>query len=242
MWTSSASSVPSCASSSGSRSTPVHADRPDPGQVVEADLLELDRSGATPNRRRTGAGNRSRRCTARSLRCPPSTSAWVTIPTGFVKSTIQASGAPRRRTASASSRTTGTVRSAFANPPAPTVSWPTSRTAAAASRRRAGPPARRPGAGRGRSPRRRSRRRDRSSGRRARPALRASIRSASPPTIASRSGSMSRRTISSIGTRSPPGEAVDQLRGVGAAAADDRQLQAHRTSPVCRQPRVGAAA
>ena len=34
----------------------------------------------------------------------------MTIPTGFVKSTIQASGAPRRPTSSARSRTTGTVR------------------------------------------------------------------------------------------------------------------------------------
>ena len=42
----------------------------------------------------------------------------MTIPTGFVKSTIQASGAaPPRRRRSASSRTTGTVRSALAKPP-----------------------------------------------------------------------------------------------------------------------------
>ena len=47
----------------------------------------------------------------------------MTIPTGFVKSTIHASGA-RRRAVSAMSRTTGTVRSAFASPPKPVVSWP----------------------------------------------------------------------------------------------------------------------
>ena len=41
----------------------------------------------------------------------------MTIPTGFVKSTIHAPGADRRSTASARSRTTGTVRRAFAKPP-----------------------------------------------------------------------------------------------------------------------------
>ena len=44
-------------------------------------------------------------------------SAWVTMPTGFVKSTIHAPGAAWRRASSASSRTTGTVRSALARPP-----------------------------------------------------------------------------------------------------------------------------
>ena len=46
------------------------------------------------------------------------------MPTGFVKSTIQASGAPTSRTRSAISSTTGTVRIAFAKPPAPVVSCP----------------------------------------------------------------------------------------------------------------------
>ena len=48
----------------------------------------------------------------------------MTIPTGFVKSTIQAPAAARSRTRSAMSSTTGTVRSALASPPAPVVSWP----------------------------------------------------------------------------------------------------------------------
>ena len=43
----------------------------------------------------------------------------MTIPTGFVKSTIQWSGAASAPARSAMSRTTGTVRSAFAKPPAP---------------------------------------------------------------------------------------------------------------------------
>ena len=46
------------------------------------------------------------------------------MPTGFVKSTIQAPGAASSRTRSAISSTTGTVRIAFAKPPAPVVSWP----------------------------------------------------------------------------------------------------------------------
>ena len=45
------------------------------------------------------------------------------MPTGFVKSMIHASGAAAA-TCSAMSRTTGTVRIAFARPPAPVVSWP----------------------------------------------------------------------------------------------------------------------
>ncbi len=48
----------------------------------------------------------------------------MTIPTGFVKSTIHASGRASSRTRSAIPRTTGTVRIAFAKPPAPVVSWP----------------------------------------------------------------------------------------------------------------------
>ena len=49
----------------------------------------------------------------------------MTIPTGFVKSTIQAPSAASSRARSAIESTTGTVRSAFARPPAPVVSWPT---------------------------------------------------------------------------------------------------------------------
>ena len=48
----------------------------------------------------------------------------MTIPTGFVKSMSHASGAARRAVSSAMSSTTGTVRNAFAKPPAPVVSWP----------------------------------------------------------------------------------------------------------------------
>ena len=48
----------------------------------------------------------------------------MTIPTGLVKSTIQASVAASSRARSAISSTTGTVRIALAKPPAPVVSCP----------------------------------------------------------------------------------------------------------------------
>ena len=57
-------------------------------------------------------------------RCPACSNARVTIPTGLVKSTIQAPGLAGR-ISSAMSSTTGTVRSALASPPAPVVSCPT---------------------------------------------------------------------------------------------------------------------
>ena len=111
------------------------------------------------------------------LRCPASESAWLTIPTGFVKSTIHASGAPiggpplrrarGRRAPSAAPWRTRRLR------PSPGRA---DRTVAAASRRRGGRPDLRSGAGSGRSRRRRSRRRGRSSrsGARSSPAWRAS--------------------------------------------------------------------
>ena len=60
-----------------------------------------------------------------TARCPAVSKARVTIPTGLVKSMMKAEGEARRRARSASSSTTGTVRRAFANPPAPVVSCPT---------------------------------------------------------------------------------------------------------------------
>ena len=104
----------------------VDADRALPGQVVEPDVVERDRL-----RRDTRAWPANRRwkpmATLHSptARCPASSSARVTMPTGLVKSTIQASGRGAARTRSAMSSTTGTVRSALASPPAPVVSCPT---------------------------------------------------------------------------------------------------------------------
>ena len=66
------------------------------------------------------------------------------MPTGLVKSMIQASGACVR-IFSAMSSTTGTVRSALASPPAPVVSWPTqphSRGSVSSTLRAAWPPMR----------------------------------------------------------------------------------------------------
>ena len=112
-------------SSSGRRSTPSTRTARSQLRWLSPTCSSSTRSGVTP------------KCSARLrwmliatlhrpiARWPPSIRAWVTIPTGFVKSTIQAPGAARRPVSSASSRTSGTVRSALAKPPAPVVSWPT---------------------------------------------------------------------------------------------------------------------
>ena len=142
--------------------------------------------------------------------------------------------AARRRPPRRCSSTTGTVRSAFANPPgAGRLLADGAEPAAAASRRTsraAWPPTRSwmstksaPSRAASRSPVQRpagpASRPARASGRRAR------------RRSSSRSGSMSSRTSSSIGsTVGAAGEALDELRRVGAAAADDRDLEAHRAS------------
>ena len=103
----------------------VDAGRALPGQVVEPDVVEL-----APARARRRGSRRTLRwkpmATLHSptARWPACSRARVTMPTGLVKSMIQASGAAAA-TCSAMSRTTGTVRSAFASPPAPVVSCPT---------------------------------------------------------------------------------------------------------------------
>ena len=112
----------------GSTSSPSGPPRRTPVSQVRwlrPDVVEVDLGrGARRAGRRTCAGSRSPRCTARPPCGPACSSARVTMPTGLVKSMIQASGLARR-TRSAMSRTTGTVRSALARPPAPVVSWPT---------------------------------------------------------------------------------------------------------------------
>ncbi len=216
-------------SSSGSRSTPSTRTARSQLRWLSPTCSSSTRSGVTPN------------CSARLrwmliatlhrpiARWPPSIRAWVTIPTGLVKSTIQAPGAARRPVSSASSSTSGTVRSALAKPPAPVVSWPMTpkrrrqrlvgqpRGLAAdaeldeheigavdgrlaiAAEHAAGRPSR---AGRASA----------GPGRRRPPAARGRCR-AGP----------ARR---SAGARAP-GEALDELRRVGAAAADDGDLDAH---------------
>ncbi len=165
-------------------------------------------------------------------RWPASSSARVTIPTGFVKSTIQASESSRTRAAISS--TTGTVRSALANPPAPVVScpmqpqvsgsvssdsradWPPTRiwisTKSAPSTARSSSVVwvRRPG----------------------KPCARASGARARP-TTSSRAASMSCSASSSI-----LGQTRDELRRVGRARADDRDL--HAFTPVSVTPSTNA--
>ena len=193
-------------------------------------------------RAQRSAGARSRRCRGRPRGGRASSSARVTIPTGFVKSTIHASGAAqladaRRR----SSSTTGTVRSALANPPAPVVSLPdaAARRAATVSSdsRAAWPPTRiwsrtksAPSTARSRSSgRRRARRR--------RPAA-SSIRRASPPTTSRRSGvDVVQHELVDVDPRARP-RPGHELGRVGRAAADDCDL--HPFTPVSVTPSTNA--
>ena len=92
----------------------VEPHRAHPGEVVEADVIDDD--AARARRRAVGAIARWKPMATLHrpiARWPSSSSARVTIPTGLVKSTIQAPGAASSRTRSAMSRTTGTVRSAL---------------------------------------------------------------------------------------------------------------------------------
>ena len=216
-------SSPCAAISSGSTSRPSTSDGADPGEVVEPDLVDDDlararrRAGA-----RTSAGSRSRRCRGRPRGGRRRAATRVTIPTGFVKSTIQASGAASSRTRSAISSTTGTVRSALAKPPAPVVSWPMQPQASgtvSSESRAAWPPTRiwtstksAPSRARSSSPV--------TSSAPSKP-CRSSIRAARPPTTSRRSGSMScstsSRTPISLPLAREPG---DELRRVRRPAAD----------------------
>ena len=189
---------------SGSRSTPSTSTFRSHVRWFSPTCSSCTRSGSTPN----GAANRRWKPIATlqspSARWPSSSSACVTRPVGFVKSTNHAPGAPRSAVSSASSSTTGTVRSAFANPPAPVVSCPMqpNRSGIVSSWKRAAwPPTRSctitksaPSSAWSRSPVSMSVPDQ---------PTRRSIRSARPPTTARRSGSMSSSTSSSTGSRSP---------------------------------------
>jgi hypothetical protein len=83
------------ASSSGRTVRPV--DRhlpPDPGQVVEPDVVELTSAGVTPSSSANAPLEADRHVAQPDGPVPGLSSARVTMPTGLVKSTIQASGAP----------------------------------------------------------------------------------------------------------------------------------------------------
>ena len=80
--------------------------------LVDDDALRLDAEHGA----RTARWKPIATLQSPTARWPASSSARVTMPTGFVKSTIQAPSAARSRTRSAISSTTGTVRIAFAKP------------------------------------------------------------------------------------------------------------------------------
>ena len=119
------------------------------------------------------------------------------MPTGLVKSMIQASGLVRR-TRSAMSRTTGTVRSALARPPAPVVSWPTqphSSGHVSSCSRAAWPPTRS-----------------------------WSSTASAPSTPASRSAVVDDPAGVALLGEDPPGQAADQLQAVGRRVDEDQFL------------------
>ena len=162
----------------------------------------------------------------------------MTIPTGFVKSTIQASSAASSRTRSAICSITGTVRIAFAKPPAPVVSWPMQPQASGivSSRSRAACPPTRIWTSTKSAP---STARSRSvvSESSPRQPVRSSMRVASPPTTSSRSSSTSISASSSIGTSKLP-EPRDELGRVRRAGTDDGDL--HPFTPVSVTPSTNA--
>ena len=123
--TSSASAAGSEARSSGSRSTPSTRMARSQVRWLSPTCSSSTRDGSTPKRAAKWRWKPIATLHRPMARWPASLSAWVTIPTGFVKSTIHASRAARRSAASARSRMTGIVRSAFMKPPGPVVSWPT---------------------------------------------------------------------------------------------------------------------
>ena len=221
----------------------VDADGPLPAQVVQPDVLELD-----PLRVRPRSASASRRCSviatlhSPSARWPSSMSAWVTIPTGFVKSTIQASGrrAAGHQLGELEDRR-GTVRIALAKPPAPgrlladDAEAERERLVDADAR-----PGRRPAAGGARSRRRRARRRDRRSAcsRPVQPS-RSSIRCARPPTTVEALGiDVEQDELVDGQAVRASHEALDQLGRVRAPAADDRDLGAHPPSHPSADGRV----
>ena len=202
----------------GSRSTPSTQRRPLPGQVVEPDVVELHRLGLDAEQPGEPALEADRdvaqpdRPVAR-----PASSARVTMPTGLVKSMIQASGrgrgarARRCRARPAPSAAPSRARRRRWSP------GRRSRTPAARSRPGCARPGRRPAAAAARRRRRRA------------PASRSVGRGQpagwpvpgedppgrAPPTSSSRSAvGVDQHQLVDRQHVAQPGEAVDQLRGV----------------------------
>ena len=207
---------------------PVHAvdrDGADPGQVVEPGVAQPHPVGLDPEPAASRRWKPMATLHRPIARWPSSSRARVTMPTGLVKSTIQASGSARRRTSSAMSSTTGTVRSALAKPPGPgglladQAELVRQRLVDQPGRLAADPQL---DQHRGRTVDRRGQvGRRRSAGRRTLPGR---MRWASPPTTRSRSAetscSTSSSTVEHVGAA---GEALDELGRVRAAAADRRR-------------------
>ncbi len=127
MWRSSAMVSPCSASSFGSTFSPSGPPRRTPSSQVRWLSPTWSRwtcPGSTSSSRANLRWKPIATLQRPTALCPAWSRARVTMPTGLVKSMIQASGLVRR-TRSAMSSTTGTVRSALARPPAPVVSWPT---------------------------------------------------------------------------------------------------------------------
>ncbi len=166
-------------------------------------------------------------------RWPWSSSACVTRPDGLVKSSSQAPGAPRRRVSAAMSSTTGTVRSALAKPPGPVVSWPMQPNCRGmvSSRRRAAMPPTRSWTSTNEASRKAVARSVVVVKRPLKPWWRR-MRPARPPTIARRVGVdvVEHELVDRQHLAAQP-DAFDELGRVGAAAADDRDLDAHQHPP-----------
>ena len=149
-----------------------------------------------------------------TARCPAPISAWLTMETGFAKSRSHAFGL-LFASASAISIVGGTVRSAFAQPPGPTVSWPRTPWGSGidSSFTRAADPPMRYCTRQASGPSSASSREVVSFSRPLQPAL-SSIRFARPPRISRRAGSRSIKTSSSRGVPSRPSPIPSMSSGV----------------------------
>ncbi len=211
----------------------VHHGRAFPGQVVEPDVPEahLLRQDAEP----AGEIRWKPIATLQSptARCPASSRARVTMPTGLVKSMIHASLAALARARSAMSSTTGTVRSALARPPRRSSPGPRSRSPAARSRRGPWRPARRRGAAARRPRPRRARRRCPWSSAQGRVPVGAHDPGGEGADYSQpRLVRVDQYQLGDLDLVGQPGDSVDELRGVGGASADNSEFHPNALTSV----------
>src|SRR5215475_2282131 len=112
-------------SNSGSTSTPSRRTERSQDRWFRPTWPSDTRAGPTSSSEANSRWNPMATLHRPTARCPAVSRARVTMPTGLVKSMMNAEGEARRLARSARSSTTGTVRSALASPPAPVVSCPT---------------------------------------------------------------------------------------------------------------------